>query len=808
MLRKTHALIACLVLVLCSIPPATRITLEEDITALLPSDGGAADSATTLADLARGLGLMSKVLIVLGPVKPAGDKKLQKTVDRLTGTIEKMKGVGSVVSRSDAVRDRRSVEVILRHAARLHRPDLPNAKLESIDSRLADLKMRLASPEAMVIGPYLAQDPLGITRQTLRGLEAQAVASGTTTEAGLVLSADKTSALLVLELDFDPFELSKSQAFVAALDQKIRDARASVDAEWEGPGIEITPLGGVYYVVANAGSTKKDISRAFAATSVLVVFVFFLLFGRIRTLPIALVPGGLGIGVALGLFGALGYPLHPLTLGFAATITGMSVDYAIHLLYRANTAEASSSEARMRLALAHTARPIVLGCLTTVGAFLLVGTSSFTGIRQMALFSAISIPVAMCVTLLGLPAFHGFLASREGGNKTGLLARVPLNAFFGRVSSRVGFRVVTIALFLVLALIGLIFAQRVVLSGDPQDLGSSNPVLEQRVNLVKRAFPALLEQVHLVVTAPRLEDALRENDALYKRLIDAGILPERVISLSPFLPSLATQQRSHKAIFAYLYEGDKGDEVRAAFRNAGFTEQYYASLKDSLKIPPITPKSYEDTSLFPLINDSLKVKDDRVHVVTRVRAGGEEEMLALERIAEENPSWQIASERLETRRVLELFQKELARMLLTWMAVTLLVLSALERSIWYGIKAILPALFGLLASVAFFAAEQRALTPVASAGLTLVLGLGIDYGLFMQNRKSRMRDSHLRSSNLGSTGTAIIASALTTLAAFGVLGFAATRAMADMGIIILVGVSGSLLAALGLLPALNIRRPE
>lgn len=777
----------CFAIIVFAAPGAMQITLIEDITALLPKND---QGQTSLSELARDSGLMTKVLVVVGPVKKER-AKLHEFVDGISETLGQIDGVREVVSGADATKGRKTAEVILQHAPRLYRPLLAEGDFGDIETRLGHLKNRLASPEAMVIGSYLLADPLGVTRQTLAGLEALAGASGTTTEEGHFLSADKTTALIILSIDFDPFEVSKAQRFISTLEETVQAARSKSPI----PECKVTALGGVTYVARNASSAQKDIFRAFVATTVLVLLIFLLLFRRLRLLPAALLPGGIGIVVALSVFGFTGYPLHPLTLGFAATITGISVDYAIHLMYRARTESAKRSEDKIRAALEHTSRPIILGCLTTLGAFLIVGTSNFTGIRQLALFSAISIPIAMVVTLFCLPAFHGFLAGTRNDGPSGILAKIPLEPFFLKMSGAAE-RASIICLFAVLFGACLFAARGVELSGDPKNLGSKDEDLEARELAVKSAFPGLLKHVYLVASERTLESALKENDRLYEKLIEKGVPRQNIVSLSPFLPSQNTQQKSIEVLSEYLFSGETKHEVKNAFLKTGFKEEYYSSLKDTFNASPVTPQTYGNTSLESLVKESIKLDGEQTRIFTRVRAENDKDIFALKLIANENTAWTIASERLETMLVLELFQKELARMLATWIFATLLVLSLLERSFSYGVKTILPALFGVLSSVGLFAILGRPLTPVASAGLTLVLGLGIDYGLFMQ---SKTRD-------LGRTGTAIIASALTTMAAFGVLVFADTRAMSDMGTIILVGVLGSLLTAVVLLPALNSHR--
>jgi predicted RND superfamily exporter protein len=160
------------------------------------------------------------------------------------------------------------------------------------------------------------------------------------------------------------------------------------------------------------------------------------------------------------------------------------------------------------------------------------------------------------------------------------------------------------------------------------------------------------------------------------------------------------------------------------------------------------------------------------------------------------PDCVLVSERLDAHKALKLLQGEIVWMLSIWLLTALVALAWIERSLRFGIVAALPAIFGVLAAVSLFSLLGRPLTAVASAGVTLVMGLGIDYGIFMQPRTGRVRRD---------TAGAVTASALTTLAAFGVLSIAKVNAMADLGLIILTGVSAAVLAALFVVPIFNTR---
>ncbi|MCP4601004.1 MAG: MMPL family transporter [Proteobacteria bacterium] len=762
---------------------AFRISLVQEITALLPDRE---DRDLSLINLARHWGLMKKVVVVLGPDEPSSER-LHQATDNLAKDLARLDGVGSVMSRIDQAEVRRAAEIILERSSRLYRAEQGQLDSREIEKRLRQLKDRLSMPEAMVMQQYLLQDPLGFSRGALTGLEAAGEAMGTIVDQGHLVSGDRRCALIVAEIDFSPLDVSRAGRFVVDLNRTVERSLEQTGAK----GLRAIQLGGVHFSASSAKAIISDVKTAFILTFIFVVAIFLLFFKGIRMLPAALLPGAIGIAAAMGVMGLFSGELHALTLGFAATITGISMDYAIHLLHRAHAETGGTTRQRIERALGAVTRPVVLGCLTTLGAFILVATSDFTGIRQLALFAAVSIPVAMLVTLFGLPAFHGFLLGNDQGSGTvGSMRKAKMLAP-GNIGT--GRRLFTVSVFVVALFAGLWWSVRVPLSGNPRDLGNSDEELVRHEESLQKIFPGLTDQAFLVVSGNSIEDTLQANDALYQRLMEKGVNLKDIISISPFLPSKRTQERSLALVRELYSSGDTAE----LFRSAGFRDEYISGLKDKLDASPIGPEIFRDSSLGQLISDALKKDNDEHRILTRVRVSNEEELGRLEGIAASVKRCRLVSERLEIKATLFTLQKELARMLAIWLVAALVLLSLSERSVLFGLKAAAPALFGVVVAVGLFGLLGRPLTAVASAGVTLVMGLGIDYGIFMQSGSAETR---------GNTASAVLASALTTIAAFGVLALADTRAMADLGLIILIGVSAALLTALGLLPVLSFKR--
>lgn len=758
---------------------APRVSWVQDITALLPKE------KDSLISTAREWGMMKTVTAVIGPATEPGGASLHAALDEAAAEISSLKGTASVTARISSDAAVNTVRLLTARAARLYRPGSnPPPTSKQIEESLAQLKKRLAAPEAVMTGAYLLADPLGFSRDALKSLEGAGAAAGTTVEKGHLLSKDKKYGLIFIEIDFDPMEIEQSRFYTDALDKVLSSVSTSRD------GIAAWAFGGVYFADATASVMIRDVGFALGMTVVLVIVVFLFFFRSIKMLPFALLPSGAGILFALGIMGFLNIQVHAVTVGFAATVCGIGIDYVIHLLYRAKSFGLASSEEAVRSALEDIIRPVSLGFFTTEGAFALVACSGFTGVRQLAVFSLIALPVAFFIAVFATPSLHNFLLKKKSSPRRSLGGSTSAAFKLPTIGERGG-RIVRVGFFVLLC-ISIVIASRVELSGDPKDLGYTDPVLNKKEQTLRAISPGIFDQAMLVSSAGDEQGALEQNDALYDALLRAEIPADDIISVSPFLPSKKMQADS-------LAESSKlfsREDVRAAFEAAGFKDEYISSLKHS-DAPLLTAADFSKTGLFKLIENSLHTDEKgTTYCLTRVKINGDEDLAHLLDIATDVGA-RLVSERLETKATLLKLQKEIAVMLSVWLLAAFIGVAAVRRSIRFGLLVALPALLGVAASVAVFALLGRPLTAVASAGITLVLGLAVDYSIFMQSVKRE---------HAAETAEAVFASCLTTLSGFGVLAVTDIRAMADIGLIILVGISVSALAALFFVPSMQKKK--
>ncbi|MCK5915748.1 MAG: MMPL family transporter, partial [Deltaproteobacteria bacterium] len=123
-----------------------------------------------------------------------------------------------------------------------------------------------------------------------------------------------------------------------------------------------------------------------------------------------------------------------------------------------------------------------------------------------------------------------------------------------------------------------------------------------------------------------------------------------------------------------------------------------------------------------------------------------------------------------------------------------LILLLLLRNLYQATLALLPVLAGLLSMFGIMGALGISFNLFNLVAAILIIGLGVDYGIFMVYRLFRGSDQ--------ATEKAVLVSGLTTLAGFGVLVLARHPALNSIGLTVLLGVGGALPTVLWVLPAL------
>jgi predicted RND superfamily exporter protein len=118
-----------------------------------------------------------------------------------------------------------------------------------------------------------------------------------------------------------------------------------------------------------------------------------------------------------------------------------------------------------------------------------------------------------------------------------------------------------------------------------------------------------------------------------------------------------------------------------------------------------------------------------------------------------------------------------------------------------ALLAMVPLVVGAIWMVGLMHLFGMMLNVVNVIGIPLILGIGIDDGVHILHR-FRLEGPGRLPVVFSSTGKAVVLTSITTMLAFGSLGFAAYRGLASLGITLFIGVGTALLATLCVLPPL------
>lgn len=140
-----------------------------------------------------------------------------------------------------------------------------------------------------------------------------------------------------------------------------------------------------------------------------------------------------------------------------------------------------------------------------------------------------------------------------------------------------------------------------------------------------------------------------------------------------------------------------------------------------------------------------------------------------------------------------------------WALLTIIVMVLLDvGSLWFTLLSFVPLVFGafcMAGSVHYFGAKWNILNSVA---LPIYLGIGVDYGVNLIHRYKQEGDLRVA---VGSTGRAILYSALTSCFGFFCMAAADHRGLQSFGLTLFSGIFFAMLAAIMLMPALMRARP-
>ncbi len=592
-------------------------------------------------------------------------------------------------------------------------------------------------------------------------------ADGLAVEDGRFVTADGW-AVIFLATGASAFDSEAQREILAAIGR----ARATLDAD-----IAVQSSGVNRFAVAAERSIKADIRRISIASVVGLFLLFGFLFRSVRLVALTSLPIGAGmlVGCAACLL-AYGR-IHGLTLAFGASLIGVCIDYTTHL-YCHHVIVGKDGASSVRAIWPG----MLLGALTTIAGFVMLGAASFPGLREVALFAATGIGAALLATRYLLPPLLPV-----AGEPAPPLARLT-GALSALLRTLTQHRRALWSLPIAAAVVVAIAAPRVRWDDDVQDMNRLDPALMAEDAAVRARVARLEQQRFVVALGDDIESALIQNDEA-ARILDAARAAGEVAdvrTLNALLPSAKTQAEVAEA----MRNDGLWPRFERVFAAEGFVPKVFAPFREALTAPIPPPLTFEALKASPLsvFARAFEVTlGSRIGVLTYLVDVRDPQALAAR--FEGQPAIALLDQAAVMSSAYRAY-RERTTWLLSWGLLAVLALLLLRyRRLRSALAAFVPALLAAAVTIAALALWGRPLSLVALTALLMVLSMGVDYGVFLVEAAAHDE------ATLPATLVALIAACLSTVFGFGLLALSAHPALSTIGLVAGVGVVASLIFA-------------
>jgi predicted exporter len=534
--------------------------------------------------------------------------------------------------------------------------------------------------------------------------------------------------------------------------------QAAADAAREiGPDVQVLYAGVPLHAEAAAARASYEINIIGWGSLAAIALLTWLSFRSMR--PILMVTLSLGIGcmVALSVSALVFERVHIITLVFGASLVGVAEDFGIHYY-----ASRQGQPQRAPGALMSDLLPgLALALLTSVLGYLVLGAAPFPGLRQMAVFSAAGLVGAFVTVVCWLPLLDG-----KNVHKTAF-ASATARSLLRWPQVRGDARWTAAGLLFAVACAAGLWQLRA--DDDLRQLQSSPAELMESQRTVARLLALPSPAQFFMVVGRDAQQVLEREEALKSKL--APLVAQGRLrgwqAVSDWVPP-AAQQRADAALTLRV----ESDVLARVGRSLGETLQ--RPRYDEAVLEP--PRAFDLLPVPALRGLWQQRADGAASVVLLAGLHPGEGLQAMAEVARtlDGVSW--VDRTAQISQLMARYRLAMGGLLLLgFVAVFAALAWRFGRRAW---RAWLPTVLACLIALALLGWMGQRLQLFHVLALILILGIGVDYGIFLLEHEGD-----------GGVWVAVVLGAASTVLSFGLLALSATPALRAFGLTMLFGTT-------------------
>jgi predicted exporter len=560
------------------------------------------------------------------------------------------------------------------------------------------------------------------------------------------------------------FSIAAQQAIVPILHKAKQSARQVV------PTVEVLSAGVILYAAAAAEQATLEVTTIGLGSMLGIIVLTWITFRSFQPIALVIISVGIGCLGALSVCWAVFDRIHLLTLVFGASLIGGAQDYGTYFLCNRLAGDVQEFDSRQLLCRLMPA--LVLALVTTVIGYLGLALTPIPGLQQVAIFSAVGLVFAWLTVICWFPILarrgalkHGCMAERYAA----MIERWPLLQF-NRSTLAVASVAVAFAAF------GL---SRLAPQDDLRSL--QNPpkhLLDEQIKVSQLLDAPAPTQFYLVRGATAEAVLLREE--MLRRRLDR-LIDKRLISgyqaISSWVPSFSAQDGRVQLIKQKLL--NEGGPLNHVAEQIGEDGKWAARLRERLLASalPLAPEQFFAAPISAPGRDLwLGNVDGTYGNIVALRGASKDSLPILRQAATGLDGVQFVDKVGEVSSVLGAYRQYMSWVVVfSYFAVYGLLYPRYRRATW---RVLAPTALASIATLALLGSVGAGLQLFHVLALMLLLGIGVDYGIFLQEHPGG-QDSV--------AWLSVALSAINTLLSFGLLSLSKTPALQAFGLTMLIG---------------------
>ena len=600
-------------------------------------------------------------------------------------------------------------------------------------------------------------------------------------------TTDTTVALVFVSPNFISFDSKAGTRLVNKIERSIKHLEATY------PDLEVLFHGPPVQSVFNSRQIKQDLVLTMGVSLLFVCFLIMICFRNKSTLPMLLLPIVYGAFFAFVCMFFLQGLMSLMALGIGVIVLGVALSYCLHVITHFKYLTDPV------LVLKDQTRPVVFGCLTSIGAFMGLMFTDSALLRDFGLFASLAMVGTTIACLFFLPHAFSFVRNRRLEKAFAVLEKINTCPFDRQ--------------YWLLVLIVAVFAVSMFKSGDVKfdtnlrNIGYYEPDVTRSMELYAEKTSMGLATSYYAATSESLDSAFICNmtiSHICDSLQSAGKIVSYTKSSTVLLPE--AEQKKRISTWKKYWSEERVAELRQNVIAAGEANKFRAAMFDPFF--EMISKDYEPSSIYTssilpegIMANMIENSQGMYLVYTAVQLESENQREVNDILAAQR-NVIVADPFYYTTNMVELMHKDFNTILGISSLFVLIALFISLRSIPLTIIAFLPmgmSWYIVLGVMSMLGLQFNLINIVISS---FIFGIGVDYSIFVM--EGLLGD--LKKSSDGKLlmyhKTAIFLSAVVLIISISSLIFAKHPALSSIGVVTLIGMTSTILISYSLQPFL------